>query len=140
MNDDTKDSPTPADLTPDAVFKVVVIGASAGGIPALNYILSTLPPEFGAAIAVVQHRHPTERGMLAHVIGHSCRIPVQDAEGGEPLRPGIVFLAPPDRHLTVGPGGILSLDGSERIHFVRPSAEKLFSYPQRRISNRGSSP
>ena len=126
MNDDTKDPPTPADLRPDAMFKVVVIGASAGGIPALNHILSTLPPEFGAAIAVVQHRYPTERGMLAHVIGHSCRIPVQDAEGGEPLRPGIVFLAPPDRHLTVGPGGILSLDGSERIHFVRPSAEKLF--------------
>ena len=58
--------------------------------------------------------------------GCSCPFPVQDAKDGEPLRPGIVFLAPPDRHLKVGPGGILSLDHSEKVHFVRPSAEMLF--------------
>jgi two-component system, chemotaxis family, protein-glutamate methylesterase/glutaminase len=126
MNDEIKDPPMPSDASPDAVFKVVVVGASAGGIPALSHILPALPSDFGAAIAVVQHRDPTRRGMLAQVLGCSCPFPVRDAEGGEPLRPGIVFLAPPDRHLTAGPGGILSLDQSERIHFTRPSAERLF--------------
>ncbi len=98
MDDDIKDPPTPGDVSPDAVFKVVILGASAGGIPALTHILSALPSEFGAAIAVVQHRGSTKWSMLAQVIGRSCPFPILDAEGGEPLRPGIVFLAPADRH------------------------------------------
>jgi len=58
MSGDIKDSPTPSGVSPDAAFKVVVIGASAGGIQALGRILSALPSDFGAAIAVVQHRAP----------------------------------------------------------------------------------
>ena len=126
MSDDIKASSKPSVVSPEAGFRVVVIGASAGGIPALNHILWALPPEFGAAIAVVQHRTGSVRSMLAQVIGRSCPFPVWDAREGDSLRPGIVYLAPPDRHLTVGHGGILSLDQSERLHFVRPSAEKLF--------------
>ena len=75
-----KDPPTPADVSTDAVFSVVVIGASAGGIPALKHILSALPPEFGAAIAVVQHRDSSEAGYagscpraLLPVSGPGCR-------------------------------------------------------------------
>ena len=74
---------------------------------------------------MVQHRGSTKWSMLAQVIGRSCPFPILDAEGGEPLRPCIVFLAPVDRHLTVAPGGILTLDQSEQIHFLRPSLEKL---------------
>jgi two-component system, chemotaxis family, protein-glutamate methylesterase/glutaminase len=113
------------DASQDVVFKIVVIGASAGGIPALQHVLSVLPSDFGAAIAIVQHRSPTP-SMLAHVVGRSCSMTVRDAEDGEPLRLGLVFLAPPDKHLTVGPEGILSLDQSAKIHSVRPSVEKLF--------------
>ena len=131
-----KDPPTPADVSTDAVFKVVVIGASAGGIPALKHILSALPSQFDAAIAIVQHREPKLPGMLAHVLGLSCPFPVQDAEDGESLRPGKVFLAPPNRHLNIGPGGILSLDHSEKIHFVRPSAEMLFRSAAENLKSR----
>lgn len=126
MNGEINDPPTPSDPSPDPAFKLVVIGASAGGISALKLLLSALPADFGAAIAVVQHRDPGGRGMLAWVLGRSCPLPVRDAVHGERLCPGVVFLAPSDRHLTAGPGDIFSLDQSEKIHAVRPSAEKLF--------------
>lgn len=135
MND-AKDEPTPVIVSPDAKFKVVVIGASAGGILALKHILSTLPSDFGAAIAVVQHRDRRQRGMLAHVVGRSCPFRVLDAEGGESLRPGVVFLAPPDRHLMIIPGGILSLDRSARRQFARPSLDKLFISAAKNLKSR----
>src|SRR2546428_807136 len=52
--------------------------------------------------------------------------PVKEAEEGDPLRPGTVFIAPPDRHLLVNPDGTLSLSQAELVHFVRPSADLLF--------------
>jgi two-component system, chemotaxis family, protein-glutamate methylesterase/glutaminase len=135
IRDESNES-TPSDASQDAVFKVVVIGASSGGILAMKHILSALPPDFGAAIAVVQHRASMGPSELSQVLGHSCPFAVRDAEDGESLRPGFVFLAPPDKHLTVGPGGILSLDQSERIHSVRPSADKLFISAAENIGSR----
>jgi two-component system chemotaxis response regulator CheB len=125
MSGDIKNSPTPSGASSDAAFKVVVIGASAGGIQALGLILSALPYDFRAAIAVVQHRAPRGPSLLARVLGRRSPLTVRDAEHGEPLRPGIVHLAPPGSHLLAEPDGTLSLDHSEKVHGVRPSVEKL---------------
>jgi two-component system chemotaxis response regulator CheB len=51
---------------------------------------------------------------------------VKEAEEGDRLRPGVVYVAPPDRHLLINPGGSISLTQSEMVHFVRPSADLLF--------------
>ena len=53
-------------------------------------------------------------------------MPVSLAEDRERAQPGRIYVAPPDYHLLVGTGGMLTLTSSELVHFVRPSADLLF--------------
>ncbi|HWE36717.1 MAG TPA: chemotaxis protein CheB [Isosphaeraceae bacterium] len=120
------DDPTP---TPDAVpvpVAVVAIAASAGGLEALSRLLGALPADFPAPILVLQHLDPGRPSLLAQILGRRTKLMVKQAEAGEPVRPGAVFVAPPGRHLLVDAGGRLSLSTSELIHLVRPSADRLF--------------
>ena len=107
-------------------FDVVALAASMGGIEALRTILGALPEGFPAAVLVVQHRPADYQGRLAEVLGRSTPLCVKEAEDGEALRNGTVFLAPPGRHLLVNADGVLSLSQAPKVHHVRPSAEPLF--------------
>jgi two-component system, chemotaxis family, protein-glutamate methylesterase/glutaminase len=62
---------------------------------------------------------------LAAILGRSSQLPVQQAEDGMLLEPGVVRVAPPDAHLLVDEAGTLRLDHSELVHYVRPSADVL---------------
>jgi two-component system chemotaxis response regulator CheB len=72
-------------------------------------------------------QHVARSSQLPKILGWRTALRVKWAEEGDRLRPGAVFLAPPDRHLVVNPGGTLSLSHAPRVHHVRPSAEPLFS-------------
>jgi two-component system chemotaxis response regulator CheB len=111
---------------PEPVADFVAVAASAGGLKALTCVLSELPTDFPAGVAVVQHIEPHHRSLLAEILGRSCPLPVEQASDGEPLRAGVVHVAPPDHHLLVNAGGSLSLTRTELVHFVRPSADLLF--------------
>ena len=63
---------------------------------------------------------------MAELLSRQSRLPVKQAEEGDALRPGSVFVAPPDRHLLVNADGTLSLSKTELVHFLRPSADLLF--------------
>jgi two-component system chemotaxis response regulator CheB len=106
-------------------FPVVVFGASLGGIQALSTIHASLPEEFPAAIAIVQHR-PSEPGLLAEVLSSRSKRPVRDAAEGDRLAPGHVFLAPAGRHLLINRDGTLSLSDSPKVRSSRPAADVLF--------------
>jgi two-component system chemotaxis response regulator CheB len=119
----------PADVWwphPKAAFDVVAIAASAGGLRALTSVLSALTAEFVAAITVVQHLDPRHRSLMAELLSRQSCLPVKQAEDGDRLRPGSVYIAPPDRHLLVNADGTLSLSKAELVHFLRPSADLLF--------------
>jgi two-component system, chemotaxis family, protein-glutamate methylesterase/glutaminase len=107
-------------------FDVVAIVASAGGLSALIKILAELPPDFPAAIALVQHLDPRHRSLMADILGRRSGLRAKQAEDGEKLDPGTIYLAPPDFHLLVDPDGTLSLSQSALVHFVRPSGDLLF--------------
>jgi two-component system, chemotaxis family, protein-glutamate methylesterase/glutaminase len=129
---------TPAPFA-DANFDVVAFAASAGGIQALTRVLSSLPPDFPAAIVIVQHVDPRHRSLMAEILGRRTRLKVKEAAQGDALSPGVVYTAPPNRHLLVNTDGTLSLTESELVHFVRPSADLLFesvaaSYKDRAIA------
>jgi two-component system chemotaxis response regulator CheB len=107
-------------------FDVVACGSSAGGLNALTEVLSRLPGDFPAALAVVQHLDPRHRSLMAAILAKRTRLRVKEAEDGERLEAGTVYIAPPNRHLLVNPGGRLALSESELVHFLRPSADLLF--------------
>jgi two-component system, chemotaxis family, protein-glutamate methylesterase/glutaminase len=107
-------------------FDVVAVAASAGGLSALTTLLTALPADFPAAILVVQHLTPHHRSWMAEILGRHTRLKVLQASGGEELHPGVVFVAPPDHHLVVSPGGTLVLSQAALVHFVRPSGDLLF--------------
>ena len=109
-----------------AATDAVLVAASAGGLSALTAVLSELPANFPAGVAIVQHIEPHHRSMLAEILGRSCALPVVQAEDGQPFRGGVVHVAPPDHHLLVNADGSLSLTRTELVHFVRPSADLLF--------------
>src|SRR5437868_10539241 len=102
------------------------MASSAGGIAALSEILGSLPREFPAAIVVVQHLDPRHRSLMADILRRRTPLEVVQAAEGDHIRPGKVYIAPPDRHLLVNPDGTLSLSQSKLVHFVRPSADLLF--------------
>lgn len=120
-------------------YDVVALAASAGGLTALSIILSALPADFPAALLVVQHLDPRHRSLMAEILSRRTALPVKQAEEGDTVSPGQVYIAPPNWHLLVNPNGTISLSQSELVHFVRPSADLLFesvaaSYKQRAIA------
>jgi two-component system chemotaxis response regulator CheB len=105
---------------------VVVIAASAGGVKAVGDVLGGLPAGFPAALLLVQHRAPDVAGLLDKILGLRTALRVKEAEAGEPIHPGTVYVAPADHHLLLDPGGSLRLSRSAKVSHVRPAAEVLF--------------
>jgi len=110
----------------DAAFDVVALAASAGGLTALSSVLADLPAGFPAGILVVQHLDPRHRSLMADILSRRTRLEVKQAEEGDRLAGGRVYIAPPNRHLLLNGDGSLSLTQTELVHFVRPSADLLF--------------
>ena len=122
----THSKPLPAKARAKANFDVVAIAASAGGLNAISRVLEALPADFPAAIVIVQHLDPRRRSLIAEIMDKRTRLRVKQAEAGESLSPGSVYIAPPNRHLLVNGDHTLSLTESALVHFVRPSADLLF--------------
>ncbi len=106
-------------------LRAVVIGASAGGIEALRFLLSALPPTFGVPIIIVLHIGKEAQWSWS-VVFADCKLPIREAEDKEPLSAGTVYLAPPDYHLLVDAEADLVLSIDEPVHMSRPSIDVLF--------------
>ena len=124
---------------PPVQFDIVAMVSSAGGLAAVRNILEHLPGDFPAAIVIVQHLDPRHRSLMAGILDHHTPLAVKEAEEGDRLVSGHVWLAPPDRHLLVNSDRSLSLSQSELVHFLRPSGDLLFesvaaSYTDRAIA------
>ncbi|TCS35651.1 two-component system chemotaxis response regulator CheB [Paucimonas lemoignei] len=113
-------------MTIPANTKLVVIGASAGGVDAIGNLLAALPADFAPAVAVVLHLPPDRPSMLAELFASRCALPVKEAEDKEPIQPGTVVVAPPDYHLQVEPDHTFSLSCDEPVLYSRPSIDVLF--------------
>ena len=85
--------------TPErATFEVIAIATSAGGLKALSQVLAALPHDFPPAIVVVQHLDPRHRSLMADILSRRSTLPVKQAEESDKLRPGMVYIAPPNKH------------------------------------------
>jgi PAS domain S-box-containing protein len=86
---------------PNAVFDVVGIAAPAGGLNAITKLLAALPPDFPAAIVIVQHLDPRHRSLMAEILNRHSALPVKESAAGDWLTGGAVFVAPLKQHLLV---------------------------------------
>jgi two-component system chemotaxis response regulator CheB len=110
---------------PPVGFDVVVLAASCGGLRALTTVLSVLTADFPAAVAIVQHVAPRFISHLAALLDRCTGMSVRPAAPGCLLAPGVAWVAPPDRHMIVGAGGVVRLGQTARVHFTRPAADPL---------------
>ena len=104
---------------------VVVIGASAGGVEPLKAIVSTLDSDIPASIFIVLHLASDQPSALAEILGKNSVLPVLTAEEGAPIERGVVYVAPPDHHLSLEPARMRVLNGAKENRF-RPSVDVLF--------------
>ena len=116
---------------------VVGIAASAGGLFALGEILAGLAADFPAAIIVAQHLSRHHPSKMAEILDRHSRLPVMEAREGDELRPGWVYIAPPDRHVLVNADATISITDTPRVHNVRPSADLLFQSIGEHFKGRG---
>jgi len=104
---------------------LVVVGASAGGVPALQTLLGELPAELRMTMLIVVHSSPESPGGLADVLNRGSAYPVSYARDGLEIRYGHVYLAPPDFHLTTDDGHLAVRHGPRENRF-RPAVDPLF--------------
>jgi two-component system, chemotaxis family, protein-glutamate methylesterase/glutaminase len=115
------------DLIPATTdIKVVAIGASTGGPPVIEAILSVLPKDFCAPLLIVQHIAPGFIQGFADWLATSCRFPVRIAAHQEFPLPGHAYIAPDGVHMGMDGGGRIVLDGREPENGLRPAVSYLF--------------
>src|SRR5262245_152983 len=104
---------------------LVVVGASAGGVEALQRLVIGLPDSFAAAMAVVLHVSAQAVSALSRILDRVSVLPVVRANDRSRITPGVVVVAPPDWHLMVE-GSLYRLSGGPRQHGHRPAGDALF--------------
>jgi two-component system chemotaxis response regulator CheB len=104
---------------------IIVIGASSGGIEALRVLVDDLPRDFAASIFVVVHTGPGAPGVLHHILNRAGTVKAIDPTDGQEIKPGRIYVAPPDHHLILEPGKICLSRGPKENRF-RPAVDPLF--------------
>ncbi len=108
--------------------KVVAIGASTGGVQALEYIISNLPENFPATL-VVQHMPPGFTKSMAQRLNDLSRATVKEAADGDNLTPGTVYIAPGNYHMLVRASGAnlqIEIKQGPLVSGHRPSIDITF--------------
>src|SRR5262245_13180691 len=91
----------------DKPFPIVGVGASAGGVEALEYLFKAMPPEPGMAFVIVTHLAPKRESMLPEILARDTRMPVLIAEHDQVVRPNHVYVAPADKVLDIAKGRLV---------------------------------
>jgi two-component system chemotaxis response regulator CheB len=108
--------------------KIICIGASTGGTEAIREVLQRLPAD-APGIVIAQHMPPGFTRSFAERLNRICAAEIKEAEGGERVLPGHVFIAPGDAHLLLKRSGanyVTELSDAPPVNRHRPSVDVLF--------------
>ena len=107
-------------------IKVVGIAVSTGGPKALTKVIPRLPADLKAPVFIIQHMPAFITSSLASSLSRKAKIRIKIADHGEPIKPGVVYLARGGEHLLVTNNAKISLNTGPPENSVRPSADVLF--------------
>lgn len=114
---------------------IVVIGGSAGSLEPMKEIVQRLPRELPAAVFIVIHLSPRSRSYLPDILQSKSQMLVVQASEGAPIRPGTIYVTPPDRHLIISPDHI-HLSRGPKEGLQRPSINVTFRSAAAAYGNR----
>jgi len=107
-------------------FPIAIVAASTGGPATLMKFVPYFPKDFPGAVVVVQHMPGNFTSQFSQQLAEVSQIRVKEAEAGEIIVPGQLYLCPGSHHLRVSPTGRVSLDDGPRIGGYRPCADLTF--------------
>lgn len=119
MKSKTKPTASPA-TPPSPVFPIVGLGASAGGLEALEQFLRQVPEKCGLAFVIVQHLDPTHKGLLPELLQRATAMPVHQVKDRMPVKPDCVYVIPPNHDMSI-------LHGV--LHLFKPTAPRGLRLP-----------
>jgi len=129
----TRPAGTPRVLSPLSTgtrrVSVVAIGTSTGGPRAIQAIIPCLPKDFPVPIVIAQHMPPNFTKPFAERLNQLSQIAVKEAEEGEPIKPGVVLVAPGRGHMRMSrPRGletVVNISENREEFIYRPSVDYL---------------
>ena len=107
-------------------MRIVGIGASAGGLVALEEFFKQVPAKSGIAYLVVQHLDPTQKAMLAELLQRVTPMPVREAQNGALMEPDCVYVIAPNTELSIS-NGAMHVDKPTEPRGLRQPINILFS-------------
>jgi two-component system chemotaxis response regulator CheB len=102
---------------------VVVIASSTGGPQTLMQLIPAIPRDFPGTIILVQHMPGTFTAQFSKQLAEVAGLRVKEAEHGEELLPGTIYVCPGSHHLRISGSGRIDLQEGERINGYRPCAD-----------------
>jgi two-component system CheB/CheR fusion protein len=119
-NSATPMTPEPLSSKTQNAFPIVGIGASAGGLEALELFLKHVPQDSGMAFVIVQHLDPTHKGIMVELLQRTTRMPVAQVRDRQKVAPDRVYVIPPNRDMSI-------LHGV--LHLLEPAAPRGLRLP-----------
>ncbi|MEH2406632.1 chemotaxis protein CheB [Nostoc sp.] len=110
----------------NALFPIVGIAASAGGLDAFTQLLQHLPTDTGMAVVLIQHLDPNHKSLLSEILARVTQMPVREVESGMTVEPNQVYIIPPNTKMILS-GGVLQLTAREKIQGKYMPADAFFS-------------
>jgi len=108
-----------------ALFPIVGVGASAGGLEAFTNLLAALPPDTGMGFVLVQHLDPDHESALTQILSRATLLPVREITNDEVVQANHVYVIPPDTNLSIA-GGVLKIRARERSRVPPRSIDAFF--------------
>ncbi len=116
---------------PETTPRVLAIGASTGGPQALTHLVGKLAPVFDRApVLITQHMPPTFTTILAEHLARASGRPAREAQQGEPVDAGHIYVAPGGKHMRVARRdgvAVIEIDDGAMVNFCKPAVDPLFS-------------
>lgn len=108
--------------------EILTIGSSTGGPQALFQVLRDIGPNPGVPILITQHMPPTFTKILAEHASRASGLPCKEAEDGEPLERGHVYIAPGDYHMLIkvrNDRQVIAINQDPPVNFCRPAVDPM---------------